>query len=112
MGDKCYVVGGRTSQETLLGDDQLLCVYDVATNEWVSAGPVSGSLPARSSHRGVVVRGSHLLICGGAGKSKLRMDDTHVLKHGSNGQLSWRRLSVAPFQPGDRACRPVLLMHD
>ncbi len=100
IGHKCYVVGGRTSGDNLLVGDQLLCVYEVATNQWVSPGAVSGSLNPRSSHKGVVVGGNQLVICGGAGTRKLRMDDTYVLKQCSKGQLSWRRLAVTPFQTG------------
>lgn len=100
MGDKCFVVGGRTTQSTLLARDQVLCMYDVTNKQWVSPGSVSGSFPARSSHRGIVVGGNQLVICGGAGQGKLRMNDSSVLKQGSNGHLSWRRLSVSPFQPG------------
>jgi len=100
MGNNCFVVGGRTTQNTLLAGDHLVCMYDVATNQWMSPGPVSGTFPARSSHRGIVIGGNQLVICGGTGQGKLRMNDTSVLKQASNGQLSWRRLSVSPFQPG------------
>ncbi|KAA6419371.1 MAG: hypothetical protein FRX49_10630 [Trebouxia sp. A1-2] len=103
MGNKCFVVGGRTTQNTLLAGDQLLCMYDAATNQWMSPGPVSGSFPARSSHRGVVIGGNQLVICGGTGQGKLRMNDTSVLKQASKGHLSWRCLSVSPFQPGRTA---------
>ncbi|DBA99644.1 TPA: hypothetical protein ACH3X3_012208 [Trebouxia sp. C0006] len=103
MGNKCFVVGGRTTQNTLLARDELLCMYDVATNQWVSPGPVSGTFPARSSHRGIVIGGNQLVICGGTGQGKVRMNDTSVLKQASNGQLSWRRPSVSPFQPGRTA---------
>ncbi|KAL0017887.1 hypothetical protein WJX77_010733 [Trebouxia sp. C0004] len=103
MGNKCFVVGGRTTQNTLLAGDQLLCMYDVATNQWMPPGSVSGSFPIRSSHRGIVIGGNQLVICGGAGQGKLRMNDTSVLKQGSHGHLSWRRLSVSPFQPGRTA---------
>ena len=100
MGNKCFVVGGRTTQNTLLMRDELLCMYDVATNQWMSPGAVAGTFSARSSHRGIVIGGNQLVICGGTGQGKVRMNDTSVLKQASNGQLSWRRLSVSPFQPG------------
>jgi len=87
MGNKCFVVGGRTTQNTLLTRDELLCMYDVATNQWVSPGPVSGTFPARSSHRGIVIGGNQLVICGGTGQGKVRMNDTSVLKQASNGQI-------------------------
>ena len=100
MGNKCFVVGGRTTQNTLLTRDELLCMYDVATNQWMSPGAVAGTFSARSSHRGIVIGGNQLVICGGTGQGKVRMNDTSVLKQASNGQLSWRRPSVSPFQPG------------
>ena len=107
MGNNCYVVGGRTSQETLLVGEDFLCVYDVIANRWELPGAVTGSLVPRSSHKGIVTGGNQLIICGGAGKAKLRMDDTYVLKLGSKGQLSWRRVQVAPFTTGAN-CIPLL----
>ena len=100
MGNKCYVVGGRTTEDSLIKGSQMLRVYDVVANDWTCPDAASGSLSCRSSHKAVVVGRNRLILCGGSGKSKLRMDDTHLLRLDSEGRLSWRALSVSPFSTG------------
>ena len=101
MGQRCYVVGGRTTSELLLMGDQFVGVYDAATNQWVES--VLGSNPSptpRSSHRGIALSSNQILICGGTGRHKKRLRDTQVLRLGSNGVLTWSHTCVPSLGSG------------
>ena len=99
LGNRCYVIGGRTSNETLIVGDEIVRVYDVATNQW-TADVASGSFTARSNHKAVEVSRDQLVITGGTGKLKSKMADTQILKVASNGQMSWQRNALTPFETG------------
>ena len=102
VGNRCYALGGRTGQESLLVGGQILCIYDAAVNEWTSGYPVPSSFLTRSNHRAAVVAGNHIVICGGTGTRKSKMDDTHILRVAGNGQLTWRQLPPAAFHTGEQ----------
>lgn len=112
MGKRCYVIGGRTASETLLTDDDFLCIYDAVANAWVKQAALPNTPAPRSSHRGVALGSNQLVICGGAGKTKKRLEGTHVLRLSSKGTLAWSCLNIPPLPIGmqARACMIVSLL--
>lgn len=52
VGSCCYIVGGRTSQRTLIGDGHFMACFDAAGSKWVPVTRPTGAPPCpRSSHR-------------------------------------------------------------
>lgn len=101
LAQRCFVIGGRTTSETLLVGDQFLHEYDAAAKQWLAPKLLPHTPVSRSNHSSVVVSSNQLLICGGAGGGgrRKRMDDTQVLRLGSRG-LSWSRLPIPPLPTG------------
>ncbi|KAL3154078.1 hypothetical protein ABBQ32_013617 [Trebouxia sp. C0010 RCD-2024] len=104
LAQRCFVIGGRTTSETLLVGDQFLHEYDAAAKQWLAPKLLPHTPVSRSNHSSVVVSSNQLLICGGAGGGgrRKRMDDTQVLRLGSRG-LSWSRLPIPPLPTGRSA---------
>lgn len=101
LAERCFVIGGRTTQEALLVGNQFVCEYDAAAKQWLPPALLPNAPIPRSSHRSAVVSSNQILICGGSGRGKhrKRMDDTQVLRVGSKG-LSWSRLPIPPLAKG------------
>ena len=52
MANRCYVLGGRTSDSTLVKDKEFVACFDVASSQWVPIAGIRGLAPRpRSSHR-------------------------------------------------------------
>ena len=99
LGNRCYVIGGRTSNETLIVGDEIVRVYDVATHQW-TADIASGSFSTRSNHKAVEVSRDQLVITGGTGKLKSKMADTQIQKVPQNLKMIFKINALTPFETG------------
>lgn len=93
VGRFIIVVGGRTFDPTdrLLTGDDVVAVLDVQQAQWITP-TVAGTPPQpRSSHR-AVVHGNTVLIFGGAGRTRTRLDDLvglRVVEQARGLELTW-----------------------
>lgn len=126
LGQRCYIIGGRTEDQEMVRGKEMVAVYDPSSNTWLLPHNIAGPPPAlRSSHRAVAY-GDCIVMYGGVSEaaalpaaeaataggkqghqaqrhahSSQRLDDLQALHVQPRGKLNWTCLD-----PGNEALAP------